>query len=70
MLQVQLHLIRTRAFLMGHRALRTAQKRTAPDRGSVVQDAIWIALMVAATIAIAGILIAKAKSAANGVKTQ
>jgi len=44
--------------------------RQDPDRGDIVQTAIIVGLFAAAAILIVGILVAKAKSAADNVKTQ
>lgn len=48
--------------------LLNAERRD--DRGEIVQNVIMIALFVAATIIIVGILVSKAMSAANSVRTQ
>ena len=44
--------------------------RDDPDRGDIVQTAIIIGLFAAAAILVVGILVGKAKSAANNVQIQ
>jgi hypothetical protein len=48
-------------------SVRTSMRR---DRGDIVTYAILTGVVAAATLVIVGILVAKAKDAANGVKTQ
>jgi hypothetical protein len=49
---------------------RLAELRRGDDRGDIVQTVIIVAAFAAAAILIVGILVAKATSAANSVKTQ
>lgn len=54
-------------------ATLSEQRRDArenPDRGDIVQTVIIIGLFAAAAITIVAILVAKAKSTADNVKTQ
>jgi hypothetical protein len=44
--------------------------REHPERGELLQTVIIVGLLAAASIIIVGILVTKAKSAANGVQTQ
>ncbi len=41
-----------------------------PDRGAIVETVIIVGLFAAAAIVIVGILVTKAKTAANNVQTQ
>lgn len=54
--------------------LRVAEARRAsrahPDRGDIVQTMIIVGLFAAAAVIIVGILVTKATSAANKVKTE
>jgi threonine/homoserine/homoserine lactone efflux protein len=50
-------------------SVRTSMRRDR-DRGDIVTYAILTGVVAAATLVIVGILVAKAKDAANGVKTQ
>lgn len=58
------------AWLQTKRYELLKEAREGSDRGEIVQTAIMIGLFAAATLVIVGILVAKAKDAANGVKTQ
>jgi hypothetical protein len=58
------------AWLQTRRYELLKEVREGSDRGEIVQTAIMIGLFAAATIVIVGILVAKAKDAANSVKTQ
>jgi hypothetical protein len=49
---------------------RVRDRRTKRDRGEVLPWVIITALLAAAAIAIVAIIVAKAKSTANNVKTQ
>jgi hypothetical protein len=46
------------------------ESRARPDRGDIVQTVIIVGLFAAAAIIIVGILVAKATSTANKVKTE
>lgn len=50
--------------------VRIQAARAEPDKGSIVQEAVFIAAMVIGTLAVVAILVAKAKDTATGVKTQ
>lgn len=63
-----LHLMVTWALL--HLQQTRRDMRENPDRGDIVQTVIIVGLFAAAAIIIVGILVAKATSTANSVKTQ
>lgn len=69
MTQIQLALTWLRAYV--HATRTSSGERGRGEVGaSIVETAIIIALFVAATIIIVGILVAKATQAANSVQTQ
>jgi hypothetical protein len=63
-----LHLMVTWTLLHLQQARRDMREN--PDRGDIVQTVIIVGLFAAAAIIIVGILVAKATSTANSVKTQ
>lgn len=66
MLELQMAL----TYLRAHHLRLSSRLREDRDRGSIVQEAVWIALIVAVTIAVVAILKGKALSTADNVKTQ
>jgi hypothetical protein len=58
------------AWLSAQRRALLAKAQPDNDRGDIVQTVIIVSLFAAAAIVIVGILVAKATTAANNVKTQ
>ena len=58
------------AWLSAQRQALLAKAQPDNDRGDIVQTVIIVSLFAAAAIVIVGILVAKATTAANNVKTQ
>jgi hypothetical protein len=58
------------AWLSLQRRALLAKAQPDNDRGDIVQTVIIVSLFAAAAIVIVGILVAKATTAANNVKTQ
>ncbi|MBL8932804.1 MAG: hypothetical protein JNL54_22000 [Kineosporiaceae bacterium] len=63
------HFALVRAWLATHLPARL-KAHMHDDRGEIVQTAIIVGLFAAAAIIVVGILVAKAMSAANAVRTQ
>lgn len=58
------------AYFAASIAEQRREARENPDRGEIVQTVIIIGLFAAAAITIVAILVTKAKTTANNVKTQ
>jgi hypothetical protein len=65
---LEFHMIRV--WVQSHVDAARSTAREDPERGDIVQQVIYTALVAAATLLVVAILVAKAKSAATHVKTQ